>query len=162
MEFYFPLKSINPILLGSLFRKHGVKQPVNLERVAKTLNFQSVKGMLLGFIDLVFCHAGKYYIIDWKSNYLGNQPENYTPENLAREMERNLYPLQYIIYIVALNRYLQRRIPDYSYETHFGGAYYLFLRGIDNSRPNNGIYFDKPDAGLVLELTQCLIDFEEA
>jgi exodeoxyribonuclease V beta subunit len=130
--------------------------------MAGSLTFQNVSGMLLGFIDLLFCHAGKYYILDWKSNYLGNQPENYAPANLARDMERKLYPLQYLIYTVAVNRYLERRIPDYRYETHFGGALYLYLRGIDNSRPGNGIYYDKPDAGLVRGLTQCLIDFEEA
>ncbi len=162
MEFYFPLKSINPKLLAGFFKKYGITSPVNLERVAESLNFQNVKGILLGFIDLVFCHEGKYYILDWKSNYLGNQPDNYTPDNLARDMERKMYPLQYLIYTVAVNRYLERRIPDYHYETHFGGALYLFLRGIDNSHPHNGIYFDKPDAALVQGLTQCLIDSEEA
>ncbi len=162
MEFYFPLKSINPKLLAGFFKKHGITSPVDLQRVAESLNFQNVKGMLLGFIDLLFCHEGRYYILDWKSNYLGNQPENYTPDNLARDMERKLYPLQYLIYTVAVNRYLERRIPDYRYETHFGGALYLYLRGIDNSRPHNGIYFDKPDAELVRGLTQCLIDVEEA
>lgn len=161
MEFYFPLKLIDSKLLAGYFKKHGVKSPADLGRVAELLDFQSVKGMLLGFIDLVFCHEGKYYIADWKSNHLGFQLDNYSPDNLAREMERKLYPLQYLIYTVAVNRYLERRIPDYSYEAHFGGAYYLFLRGIDNSCPSNGIYFDKPDADLVRGLTQCLIDIEE-
>ena len=161
MGFYFPLKAIEPKLLVDFFKRYGIKSPVDLERVAALLNFQSVKGMLLGFIDLVFCHGGRYYIVDWKSNHLGYQLENYTLENLSREMERKLYPLQYLLYTVALNRYLERRIPDYSYESHFGGVYYLFLRGIDNSRPGNGIYFDVPDAGLVRGLTKCLIDIEE-
>jgi len=162
MGFYFPLKSIDPKLLLGFFKRYGIKSPVDLERVAERLNFQNVKGMLLGFIDLVFCHEGKYFIIDWKSNHLGYQLENYNPDNLAREMERKLYPLQYLIYTVAVNRYLERRIPDYSYESHFGGVYYLFLRGIDNTIPYNGIYFDKPDAALVRGLTQCLIDIVEA
>jgi exodeoxyribonuclease V beta subunit len=162
MEFYFPLKAIDPKLLVSFFKKQGIPSPVDLARMAESLNFQNVQGMLLGFIDLVFCHAGAYYILDWKSNHLGNQPENYTPANLARDMERKLYPLQYLLYAVAVNRYLERRIPDYRYETHFGGVLYLYLRGIDNSYPGNGIYYDKPDAALVRGLTQCLIDSEEA
>ena len=162
MEFYFPLKSINPKLLVSFFKQHGITSPVNLGEMAESLNFQNVKGMLLGFIDLLFAHEGRYYILDWKSNHLGNNSENYTPENLARDMERKLYPLQCLIYTVAVNRYLERRIPDYRYETHFGGAIYLYLRGIDKSHPRNGIYFDKPDAGLVQGLTKCLIDVEEA
>lgn len=161
MEFYFPLKSIDPELLLGFFNKYGIKAPVNLERMSEMLNFQSVKGMLLGFIDLLFCHDGKYYILDWKSNHLGNQPENYTPDNLARDMERKLYPLQYLIYTVAVNRYLQRRIPDYKYETHFGGVLYLYLRGIDNCSPGNGIYFDRPDASLIQGLTGCFVDIEE-
>ncbi|HIJ86876.1 MAG TPA: exodeoxyribonuclease V subunit beta [Desulfuromonadales bacterium] len=161
MEFYFPLKSIEPKLLVNFFKEHGITAPVDLERMAESLNFQNVRGMLLGFIDLLFCHEGRYYILDWKSNFLGNQPENYTPANLARDMERKLYPLQYLIYTVAVHRYLERRIPDYRYETHFGGAIYLYLRGIDNAHPRNGIYFDKPDAGLVRGLTQCLIAIEE-
>ena len=162
MEFYFPLKSINPKLLSDAFKKYGITSPVNLEKVAASLNFRNVKGMLLGFIDLLFCHGGKYYILDWKSNYLGNQPENYTPDNLTRDMEQKLYPLQYLIYTVAVNRYLERRISGYRYETHFGGVLYLFLRGIDKTRPGNGIYFDKPDTAIVQGLTDFLIDTEGA
>ncbi|MEI6206781.1 MAG: exodeoxyribonuclease V subunit beta [Desulfuromonadales bacterium] len=161
MGFYFPLKAIDQKLLADFFKKYGITSPIHLERVAERLNFRNVKGMLLGFIDLVFCHNGKYYIIDWKSNHLGYQQSDYTPDNLAREMERKLYPLQYLLYTVAVNRYLERRIPDYRYESHFGGVFYLFLRGIDRAVPNNGIYFDKPDAALVRGLTQCLIDSGE-
>lgn len=160
MEFYFPLKSIDPKLLAGFFRKQAVTSPADLQRVAEQLNFQSVRGMLLGFIDLVFCHDGSYYIVDWKSNHLGYQAEDYQPGQLAREMERKLYPLQYLLYTVAVNRYLERRTPGYRYETHFGGVFYLFLRGIDRTLPGNGVYFDKPDAALVKELSQCLIDFE--
>ena len=161
MEFYFPLRSLEPQQFVSVFKKFGITSPVDFERVARQLNFQRVKGMLLGFIDLVFTHGGKYYIIDWKSNHLGHQPENYHPGNLAREMERKLYPLQYLLYTVAVNRYLERRIVDYHYDSHFGGVFYLFLRGIDAAYPGNGIYFDKPPAALVAGLTKCLIDIEE-
>lgn len=162
MEFYFPLKSIDPKLLAGFFRKQAVTSPADLQRVAEQLNFQSVRGMLLGFIDLVFCHEGIYYIVDWKSNHLGYHAEDYQPGQLTREMERKLYPLQYLLYTVAVNRYLERRTPGYRYETHFGGVFYLFLRGIDRTLPGNGVYFDKPDAALVKGLTQCLIDFEGA
>lgn len=162
MEFYFPLKAIDPKMLAGFFRGYGITAPVDLTRVAEQLNFRNVKGMLLGFIDMVFCHRGRYYLIDWKSNHLGYQVGNYCPENLALEMERKLYPLQYLIYTVAVNRYLEKRIPDYCYESHFGGVFYLFLRGIDTSRPGSGVYFDKPDPGLVRGLTQCLIESEVA
>ncbi|MDD2851435.1 MAG: exodeoxyribonuclease V subunit beta [Desulfuromonadaceae bacterium] len=158
MEFYFPLKALDPQLLTGFFRRYGISVPVDLARMAERLNFQRVKGMLLGFVDLVFCHGGRYYIVDWKSNHLGSQSEQYNSDSLAREMERKLYPLQYLLYTVAVNRHLERRISDYRYETHFGGVFYLFLRGIDNAHPGNGIYYDKPDAALIQGLTQCLIN----
>jgi exodeoxyribonuclease V beta subunit len=68
-------------------------------------------------------------------------------------MLKSYYIVQYLIYTVALDKYLQKNIKNYSYEKHFGGVYYFFLRGI-NSRAaeNNGVYFDKPDLALLQQL----------
>jgi exodeoxyribonuclease V beta subunit len=61
--------------------------------------------------------------------------------------------MQYLIYTVALDKYLQRRIKNYSYEKHFGGVYYFFLRGINlRISPDNGIYFDRPGETLLRQL----------
>jgi len=91
--------------------------------------------MLKGFIDLVFRHNGRYYLLDYKSNWLGENGEAYTPEAMARAMQSHRYDLQYQLYTLALHRYLRHRIADYDYQRHFGGVIYLFLRGVDGSSP---------------------------
>jgi len=158
MEFYFPLRMIGSRKLSAILKQWGSAGASDLGRVAGQLSFREVRGMLRGFIDLVFRHRGRYYLLDWKSNHLGNRVEEYGPEQMAGEMEAKMYPLQYLLYTVALNRYLEKRDPDYRYEQHFGGALYLFLRGIDAGRPGYGVFHDIPPAGLVRELTDCLID----
>lgn len=87
-------------------------------------------GYLRGAIDCVFRHRGRFYLADWKSNYLGAAQRHYTDEALARAMEDEGYHLQYALYSLALHRYLRRRLRDYDYKRHFGGAYYLFVRGL--------------------------------
>jgi exodeoxyribonuclease V beta subunit len=114
--------------------------------------------MVRGFMDMVFRHGGRFYLVDWKSNHLGNRLEDYRRDSLDREMELKLYRLQYLLYTVALNRFLASRDPAYSYETHFGGVLYLFLRGMDPEYPGNGIYADLPPVGMIDELTACLVD----
>ena len=74
-----------------------------------------------GYIDLVFEHAGRFYLIDWKSNHLGFADKDYSPEKLASVMSNNYYILQYHIYTLALHRYLTMRLPSYDYQRHFGG-----------------------------------------
>ena len=96
--------------------------------------------------------------MDYKSNDLGPRDEDYTPERLLATMVQEHYLLQYLIYTLAVHRYLRLRLPDYDYEQHFGGVYYLFLRGMnpDSEKPS-GIYFDRPSAALVEDLDR-LID----
>ncbi len=114
--------------------------------------------MVRGFMDMIFEHRGRYYLLDWKSNHLGYSTEDYGQHPMKREMERNLYPLQYLLYTVALNRYLTLRIKDYSYERDFGGVYYLFLRGIDSEKGcDNGIFRDLPPAAVVEAFTSVLV-----
>ena len=105
--------------------------------------------MLKGFIDLVFEFQGRFYLVDWKSNLLGSRVEDYGPAALAGEIRRRHYYFQYQLYTVALDRYLRLRLPGYRYEQHFGGVYYLFLRGIDPARPQFGIHRDRLQEPLV-------------
>ena len=103
-----------------------------------------------GFIDLVFAHQGSYYIVDWKSNHLGDRPEDYRPEVLGTVMADAFYILQYHIYALALHRYLKHRVPNYDYDIHFGGVRYLFLRGVDpEAGPTFGIFKDRPTAAAI-------------
>lgn len=115
----------------------------------------AAEGFLKGFIDLTFRYSGRYYILDYKTNHLGNEPEDYCPESLADEMEEKMYDLQYHIYLVALHRFLKRRLPDYSYDQHIGGAFYLFLRGM-NDEGEEGIYYRRPHERLIETLDNYL------
>lgn len=109
------------------------------------LRLEPLSGFMKGFIDLVFEHEGRYYIVDWKSNHLGNQPQDYSPAVLERSMDEHLYTLQYHLYTVAVHQYLKRRIRNYDYDTHFGGVAYLFLRGIDPTGDSRcGVFQDRP------------------
>ncbi|MEF1186454.1 PD-(D/E)XK nuclease family protein, partial [Vibrio sinaloensis] len=114
-----------------------------LSAKAGDLGFQNVQGMLKGFIDLVFEDKGKYYVLDWKSNHLGDDVSYYHGEALKAAMADHRYDLQYQIYALALHRFLRSRLPNYDYQQHFGGVYYLFLRGMDGES-SHGIFSAKP------------------
>ena len=114
-------------------------------------------GFLRGFIDLVFRHDDRYYLLDYKSNWLGFSANDYQPDRLRQEMVRHHYILQYYLYSAALERYLRFRVQDYDSQRHFGGVYYLFLRGMAPSHPlGTGVFFDHPDATLVNQILQLL------
>jgi exodeoxyribonuclease V beta subunit len=121
------------------------------------LGFSPVRGYMRGFIDMVFCYGDRFYLIDWKSNYLGDSIESYSPAVLQSAMEENYYILQYHLYAVALHRYLSLRKADYEYAQHFGGVYYMFVRGIDPQHgPAYGIYYDRPAYELITSLSNYL------
>jgi exodeoxyribonuclease V beta subunit len=127
-------------------------------QISAALRFTPVRGMVRGFMDMVFERGGRYYLLDWKSNHLGYRVEEYGREALKTAMERNLYPLQYLLYAVALNRYLSLRIRGYDYSTHFGGVIYVFLRGVSPVHGEEyGFFRDLPPVELIDELTRGLI-----
>jgi exodeoxyribonuclease V beta subunit len=115
--------------------------------------FAPRSGLMKGFVDLVFEHAGRYYLADWKTNWLGPAPDDYGPERIAEEMRRHHYDLQYFVYAVALHRYLRQRLPDYAYTRHFGGVYYFFVRGMTPATGMaRGVFFDRPSASTIAAL----------
>jgi exodeoxyribonuclease V beta subunit len=158
LEFYFPLKSMTSKQLKQLFADHagpdiGSKFPRWMER----LDFSPVKGFMKGFIDMVFHFQGRFYLVDWKSNFLGSDVQDYDQGKLAEVMCEEFYVLQYHIYCLALHQYLRARLPNYAYEHHFGGVYYIFLRGVDPARgPEYGVYRDKPASALITALAENL------
>jgi len=161
MEFYFPLREISIKKITSVLEQQERFRRIDREiKEKRKLNVASVKGFLKGFIDLVFQYDGRYYLADWKSNNLGERLECYEPLKLEQAIFSSLYDLQYLIYTVALNQYLKKRMPDYSYDNHFGGVYYFFLRGINASPGESpcGIYFDRPDQTLIEKLTDMMLD----
>ncbi|MQC30132.1 exodeoxyribonuclease V subunit beta [Vibrio parahaemolyticus] len=151
MEFLLPIEVLSAPALNRVIQRHDP-----LSAKAGDLGFQTVQGMLKGFIDLVFEHQGKYYVLDWKSNHLGDDVTHYHGEALKSAMADHRYDLQYQIYALALHRFLRSRLANYRYEQHFGGVYYLFLRGMDG-QSDHGIFAAKPTLDFLQEMDR-LID----
>jgi exodeoxyribonuclease V beta subunit len=160
VEFYFPLKSVSPDILDSVSAGYARRNSqAGFPEFHGRLQFSPVKGFMKGFMDLVFQLEDRFYLVDWKSNWLGNNVEDYGQDALSRVMEEELYTLQYHIYTVALNEYLRLRLVKYDYEIHFGGVYYIFLRGVDPKKGSDyGIYRDRPPVELIGDLCEKLID----
>jgi ATP-dependent exoDNAse (exonuclease V) beta subunit (contains helicase and exonuclease domains) len=106
-----------------------------------------LNGMLKGFIDLVFVYEGRYFVLDYKSNWLGSTNAAYRPETMAAAVLAHRYELQYLFYVLALHRLLKVRLPDYDYDRHVGGALYLFLRGM--SAPSGGVFAARPSREMI-------------
>jgi exodeoxyribonuclease V beta subunit len=158
LEFTFPLDLLTSKRLRAAFAVHrSLELPAALLEALGQLDFVPVRGAMKGFIDLVFERDGRFYLADWKSNFLGRRLEDYGQAALREAMMKELYVLQYHLYAVALDRYLAFRIPEYQYRTHFGGVYYLFLRGMNLQQGSEcGVFRDRPSEGLIRELSRCL------
>ncbi|HEY2021306.1 exodeoxyribonuclease V subunit beta [Paraburkholderia sp.] len=89
-----------------------------------------LRGFVKGFIDMIVEHDGRFWIVDWKSNHLGDTAADYAGVPLEAAMASHAYHLQALLYTVALHRYLKTRVRDYTYDTHIGGYLYLFVRGV--------------------------------
>ena len=148
-EFYFPMQGQGTLALEKLLTDHRnnvnrdeasvhqhFPQPVNLP------SYQKLSGMMHGFIDLIFEYDDKYYLCDYKSNHLGDSFDDYQYHHLLNNIEQNYYDLQYLIYALALHKYLQQTLSDYDFTEHFGGVYYLYLRGMNNHASDQQ---DQPD-----------------
>lgn len=159
MEFFFPLKNITPKRLASIYSIDPDQDYLNgFSDQLKRLTFAPVKGLMKGYIDLLFAYEGRYYVVDWKSNYLGDSLANYASTRLVKEMHQAYYVLQYHLYVLASHLLLRMRLPGYNYARDFGGVFYLYLRGIQAQEgPAYGIYQDCPDIGFVDELGRALI-----
>lgn len=133
MEFWLPSDRMEAREMDGHCRTHlltGVERPALADR--------QLHGMLMGFADLVFEHKGKYWVLDYKSNYLGKDDAAYSREKLAQSMAEHRYDVQAAIYMLALHRLLRLRLGQaYDPDKHLGGAVYLFLRGIKG--PENGV-----------------------
>ncbi|MGP1958525.1 MAG: exodeoxyribonuclease V subunit beta [Arsenophonus sp. NC-CH8-MAG3] len=140
MQFYLPIeKLLSPSALDGLTHQYDV-----LSQRCPPLNFKPVMGILKGFIDLVFFYKGKIYLLDYKSNWLGENDLAYSQEAIQNAMINHRYDLQYQLYTLAMHRYLRNRLLNYDYQKHFGGVIYLFLRGINANNSDYGIYHTIP------------------
>ena len=156
MEFIFPFKPFSKQMLADIFRNYVNNKAVfsYADRILD-LDFDAVKGFMRGFIDLVFKFKGKWYIIDYKSNYLGDRYSDYSETAMVASMMEHHYFLQYHLYVTAVHRYLGFRLKDYNYNLHFGGVLYLFVRGMHpDLGPDFGVFYDRPDYEMIKKLSE--------
>ncbi|MDR5865371.1 exodeoxyribonuclease V subunit beta [Halomonas koreensis] len=145
LEFWFAAHRVGTRRLDELVSEYtlgGRKRPA--------LEPDTLNGMLKGFIDLVVEHQGRFYVLDWKSNHLGADDAAYTEAAMAQAVLDKRYDVQYCLYLLALHRLLEARLPDYDIERHLGGALYVFLRG--TRAPSRGVHAERPPSELILAL----------
>ena len=159
MAFHFPLQPVPAAELKDIFTAYGGHSiPEGFSERLGRLAYSPAAGFMKGYVDLVFEHRGKFFLVDWKSNYLGPRIEDYRREALVPVMMEGYYYLQYYLYALALDRYLAQRVPGYRYEARFGGIFYLFLRGMDAARgPAFGVFQDVPNFRIIAALRSALI-----
>lgn len=147
LEFHFPVET-----LAGLHKFLSGDECAGLVHCMEPHGMPSIAGMMKGYIDLVFRHNDRYYIVDWKSNMLELSQGDYSQESLLAEMKKHNYHLQYHIYTVALHRYLSMRLGSgYDYDKHFGGVFYLFIRGM-NGTDSSGVFNARPGRELTARL----------
>ncbi len=149
LEFSLPAPRVSANVLNATLKKLGYDVP--------RLAFRDLEGYLKGVIDLVFLHGGRYYVLDWKSNHLGYTPGDYGPDALREAMHEHSYHLQYLLYALAVDRYLGHRLRGYRHDRHFGGVLYLFVRGVRPDWVNRdgtpaGVFHHRPTAAALAQL----------
>ncbi len=146
MEFVFPVREFEISSIKKAIEQEAPDSPLNAyaPRLSQ-LSPGDIKGFMKGFIDLVIRHEGKWYIVDYKTNFLGNTYEDYSRQRMMQTMAEHHYFLQYYLYAAALHKYLESKLKPYDYDTHFGGVLYLFIRGMHpDFGPESGVFFDRP------------------
>jgi exodeoxyribonuclease V beta subunit len=129
-------------LLGeaSTERLREVCRAAGEDSLVPMLSAQTLRGLMNGKIDLVFEHAGRFHVLDWKGNWLGDRLEDYAAAALPAAMDAHDYRLQALLYTVALHRYLRARMGErYRTSEHLGNPLYLFLRGVGLA-PGAGVW----------------------
>ncbi len=120
------------------------------------LSPRAMRGYLTGFVDLLYEHAGKFYILDYKTNFLGDSVADYCADRLVAAMQSHNYGLQYWLYTLVLHRHLCNCRPGYQYEEHFGGVLYLFVRGMTRDIPGSGVFATRPSSEKLLALQRAM------
>ena len=151
LEFSLPAPRVSAHALNAALKNLGYDVP--------RLAFRDLEGYLKGFIDVVFEHGGRYYVLDWKSNHLGYTRRDYGPAELQAAMGEHSYHLQYLLYALAVDRYLRYRLHGYNHDTHFGGVLYLFVRGVRPDWINAdgtaaGVFHHRPTAATLARLDE--------
>ncbi|TNF60945.1 MAG: exodeoxyribonuclease V subunit beta, partial [Burkholderiales bacterium] len=155
MEFWLPVRGVDAMAVDRAVQQHLLPG-----RERAPLAPRQLQGLFKGYIDLVFEHEGRHYVLDHKSNWLGPDDSHYQPEALASAVLSHRLELQYALYTLALHRLLRSRLPGYDYDRHVGGAVVLFLRG--HAAPGQGVFADRPPRALIERLDALFAGAEAA
>jgi exodeoxyribonuclease V beta subunit len=155
-EFQFPVRQVPLATLRRICAAHGHADAIPASLDATTLN-----GMLTGFADLIFAWDGRFHMLDYKTNWLGARLGDYRGEPLDAAMAAHHYPLQALLYTVALHRYLRQRLDGYTAERQLGGSWYLFVRALGLA-PGLGVWRRRWPAALVEALDDAFAGAQEA
>ena len=150
-RFLLPAKNLNIQSIADAFHANGKEA---YAQSLRRLHTTHISAFLTGSIDLICCHENRYYVFDWKSNFLGNNDACYTTEAMQEGLDSSHYTLQYHIYLLALHRLLKTRLKNYRYEQHVGGACYVYLRGAQSA--THGFIVDVPPLRLIEALESLL------
>ncbi|MFI4969526.1 MAG: exodeoxyribonuclease V subunit beta [Lysobacterales bacterium] len=152
LPFHFAIAGVDPKRLIGLLHAYGYQQRrSDFARVHGRL-----AGLMTGVVDLVYRHDARWWIVDYKTNHLGARRADYAPAALDVAVREHDYDLQYLIYTLALHRWLRSRVgADYDYERDFGGTLYLFLRGLARDG-SSGVHVDRPAQALIAAMDALL------
>jgi len=152
MEFHFSLNISNIHLFAKAINEYAESIGITKFPISELKSISS--GFMCGFIDLVFRYNSRYYIVDWKSNKINGTNSDFTPNGMLSEIGKNFYHAQYLIYCIALTKFLKLHIKNFNYDKDFGGVYYIFLRGVNEN--GNGVFYEKPSKELISQLENSL------
>jgi exodeoxyribonuclease V beta subunit len=155
-EFQFPVHQVSLARLRRMCVTHGETDVVPVSLDATTLN-----GMLTGFADLIVEWNGRFHVLDYKTNWLGAHLRDYQGASLAAAMNEHHYPLQALLYTVALHRYLRQRMDGYVAERHLGESWYLFVRAL-GLEPGLGVWRHRWPVALIESLDDAFAGKHEA
>lgn len=170
LDFEIPLTGVDLSVrdVGELLRAHlpddDPVAPYAERLMSAGLGGQSLRGYLSGSIDAVLRLPNqRYLVVDYKTNYLGDIASDYTEPRLTEAMLHSDYPLQALLYVVVLHRFLRWRQPGYDPAVHLGGVLYLFLRGMCGpDTPGGGVFSWQPPTDLVVALSDLFDEGRQA
>ena len=156
MEYWLPTQQASVSALDLL-----CQELLTQEATPPALAASHLHGMLHGFQDLVFEHDGRFWVMDYKASWLGQDDAAYTADALYASVAANRYDVQGALYLLALHRLLRSRLgAAYAPEQHLGGALFFFLRGVDHPG-THGCFHLQPDAAFLDRMDALLRDDDE-
>ena len=144
------LNAVLPVIKGANVNNQSIKlcditKDNKLDEVEFNFNVfnEKLSNYCNGFVDLIFKNNDTYAILDWKSDKLNDDFTSYCDAGILKKHVDECYSIQRVLYSYCLIKTLKLQYENLSYqeifEKHFGGVYYVFLRGC-NENTGNGVY----------------------